>query len=512
MCAMPNPTPAATPGLLAAEPRVARTLALLVVGLVTAWRLATLAAGWVPLYADEMQYWTWSRDLAVGYDTKPPMIAWIIRLSTALAGDGSFGIRLSTPLIHAATALTLFWVGRALVSPRVGALSAICYIALPGISVSALVASVDPALLMFWAFALAAVIKAEGGGARPAAHPALWWALAGAFTGCALLTKYAAIAFPASLLLYLLIARRLRVFTTAGPYAYAAALLAVFSPNLMWNLATGFVAVGHVIQDGEYDTASLFNPREMLDFLGGQFAVFGPVTFGALLYAFARWRRSCGVPGVRLLLCFAVVLLGFMTVQALLSQANANWAAAAYVSATVAVVALMDVPRWRALLVWTLAAHLGLAVAVPLVEPVGQATGLFDNARRDPFRRMRGWDELAAAIDAVRQAHGDLPVVLDERRYIAAVMYHSARHLDGVHSWNADGRVDSQYDLSADAIALVGQDLLIVTRGNGSAYQGHFRELEALPDIAVPTHEDGGLLVHVWLGRGFLGYDDAGGS
>ena len=42
---------------------------------VTAWRQATLAAGWVPLYADEMQYWTWSRDLAVGYDTKPPMIA-----------------------------------------------------------------------------------------------------------------------------------------------------------------------------------------------------------------------------------------------------------------------------------------------------------------------------------------------------------------------------------------------------------------------------------------------------
>ena len=68
------------------------------------------------------------------------------------------------------------------------------------------------------------------------------------------------------------------------------------------------------------------------------------VTFGALLYAIARWQRSCQVPGVRLLLCFAVPLLGFMTVQGLLSQANANWAAAAYVSATVAVVALMDVP------------------------------------------------------------------------------------------------------------------------------------------------------------------------
>ncbi|MCA8933032.1 MAG: glycosyltransferase family 39 protein, partial [Rhodospirillaceae bacterium] len=424
MPATPSHSPTATPGLLAADPASARTLALLVVGLLTAWRLATLAAGWVPLYADEMQYWTWSRDLAVGYDTKPPMIAWLIRLTTAVAGDGSFGIRLSTPLVHATTALVLFWVGRTLVSPRVGALSAICYVALPGISVSALVVSVDPALLMFWAFGLAAVIKAEGGG-RPTAHPVLWWALAGAFTGCALLTKYAAVAFPVSLLLYLLLARRLRVFASAGPYAYAAALLAVFSPNLVWNFATGFVAVDHVIQDGEYDTASLFNPGEMLEFLGGQFGVFGPVTFGALLYAIARWQRSCQVPGVRLLLCFAVPLLGFMTVQGLLSQANANWAAAAYVSATVAVVALMDVPRWRRLLVWMLAAHLALAVAVPLVEPVGQATGLFHEARRDPFRRMRGWDELAAAIDAVRQAHGDLPVVLDERRYIAAVMYHS---------------------------------------------------------------------------------------
>ena len=321
MPATPSPSPTAAPGLLAADPASARTLALLVVGLLTAWRLATLAAGWVPLYADEMQYWTWSRDLAVGYDTKPPMIAWLIRLTTAVAGDGSFGIRLSTPLVHATTALVLFWVGRTLVSPRVGALSAICYVALPGISVSALVVSVDPALLMFWAFGLAAVIKAEGGG-RPTAHPVLWWALAGAFTGCALLTKYAAVAFPVSLLLYLLLARRLRVFASAGPYAYAAALLAVFSPNLVWNFATGFVAVDHVIQDGEYDTASLFNPGEMLEFLGGQFGVFGPVTFGALLYAIARWQRSCQVPGVRLLLCFAVPLLGFMTVQGLLSQAK----------------------------------------------------------------------------------------------------------------------------------------------------------------------------------------------
>ncbi|HCY54966.1 MAG TPA: glycosyl transferase, partial [Oceanicaulis sp.] len=40
-------------------------------------RIAGLMINPSSLYADETQYWVWSRDLDWGYFSKPPLIAWI---------------------------------------------------------------------------------------------------------------------------------------------------------------------------------------------------------------------------------------------------------------------------------------------------------------------------------------------------------------------------------------------------------------------------------------------------
>lgn len=44
-----------------------------------ALRLVALYTAKTDLVLDEAQYWTWSRELAFGYFSKPPMIAWVIR-------------------------------------------------------------------------------------------------------------------------------------------------------------------------------------------------------------------------------------------------------------------------------------------------------------------------------------------------------------------------------------------------------------------------------------------------
>jgi 4-amino-4-deoxy-L-arabinose transferase-like glycosyltransferase len=45
------------------------------------------------LYPDEAQYWLWSRDLAFGYFSKPPMIAWLIWATTGVGGDAEPWVR-----------------------------------------------------------------------------------------------------------------------------------------------------------------------------------------------------------------------------------------------------------------------------------------------------------------------------------------------------------------------------------------------------------------------------------
>ena len=39
------------------------------------------------LFGDEAQYWVWSKDLNLGYYSKPPFLPWVIALITGLLGN-----------------------------------------------------------------------------------------------------------------------------------------------------------------------------------------------------------------------------------------------------------------------------------------------------------------------------------------------------------------------------------------------------------------------------------------
>ena len=59
----------------------------------TAVRIWGLYVSTVDLYVDEAQYWAWSRDLAFGYFSKPPLLAWIIAASDQLCGSAEACVR-----------------------------------------------------------------------------------------------------------------------------------------------------------------------------------------------------------------------------------------------------------------------------------------------------------------------------------------------------------------------------------------------------------------------------------
>jgi len=66
------------------ERRAALWLLLALVPGLWLWRLAATWLNGAGLFVDEAQYWDWSRDLAWGYFSKPPVLAALIRVSTAL--------------------------------------------------------------------------------------------------------------------------------------------------------------------------------------------------------------------------------------------------------------------------------------------------------------------------------------------------------------------------------------------------------------------------------------------
>src|SRR5258707_5903783 len=135
------------------------------VAAITGLRLLWLAVQPADLFPDEAQYWVWSQQLALGYYSKPPLVAWLIAVTTGLFGDSEFAVRLSAPLLHAGAAVFVYGIGARLYDQRVRCWSALTYASLPGVSVSAFIISTDAPLMLFLAATLYAFVRArEAGG------------------------------------------------------------------------------------------------------------------------------------------------------------------------------------------------------------------------------------------------------------------------------------------------------------------------------------------------------------
>lgn len=440
--------------------RYALWLLLCVAG-ITGIRLAALHFSRTELFFDEAQYWFWSRELAFGYYSKPPLIGWIIRGATELCGMGEACIRAPSALIHGATAMLVYAIGRALYDERVGFWSGLLYATLPGVSLSSGLISTDVPLLFCTALALYALVQMR-------ASPSwVWSVVLGLAIGLGLNAKYAMSYFLLSLGVYALATRTgrslLRDIRLYGALGIAAAMIA---PNLWWNAQNKFATFAHTADNANW-SGSFLHLDNALEFVGGQFAVFGPILFAGLLILVLRWRRAATLTGntdaERLLFCFCLPVLAAILLQALISRAHANWAAFAYIAATVLVTAAFLHAGAKRLLRASLALH----VAIMLLVAVGGAfAGRFVlPGGADPYARVLGWRAMAEAAAAKAKAEGYRAIATDRRALAAELLYYLRDRDIPVVALRGDGRPRDHFELTRPLTEQTPRPVLVVTQG-----------------------------------------------
>lgn len=489
-------------------------LTLAVVGLVTLVRLTVLFVSPLQLYPDEAQYWLWSRDLAFGYFSKPPMVAWLIHATTVMGRDGEPFVRFSSPLLHACAALALFPVGRRLYGPWTGTTSSLLYLLTPGVALSSFVVSTDPALLACLALALWAYVvlqDATSGAGRIAAATGFGVAL-----GLGFLSKYAVLYALIGVVAHLAFSRPARqAWNLASAAAALAAFAVIAAPNIAWNAGHGFATVAHTASNANWGAGKLFNPLAFFTFLGEQFGVFGPIPFAVLAggAAWLAWRRRLTAQD-GLLLALAMPPLVIVAAQALISRANANWAAAAYVPG--AVLAAAWLIRWNARR-WLTATFVSQGIIAVAILVFTGAPALADRAGlANSYKRVRGWKELTGHVidraNLEQTASAPLSAVaLDDRFFFNEAAYYGRDYFGRpgggppLAMWIKGAAPENQAELSAPlTVANGGRVIVVALEGrNADAMAADFqaakgREIDNI-SLDLRHHRS----ATIFLGEGF---------
>ena len=422
---------------------------------VTLLRYIAIAATPLGLDVEEAQYWLWSQTPDAGYFSKPPMIAWVIGITTMAFGDTLFGVKAAAPLIQLVSAILIGRIARVAGGDAAGRLAALIWITLPASSIAGFVISTDSPMLMFLLAMLVVLGPLAAGGSLTIRQTGL----AGIFAGLAMMSKYAALYLPAGVVLWWLWEGR-REHPASLPHilVFGLGLLVSLAPNLVWNLGNGFVTVSHLGDNANLGAAAPSLTRS-LGFLVAQAGVVGPLVFALAATAIAaEWRKA----GARFWIALAAPALVAITIQACFSDANANWAVASWPPLIVLLSCWLAAPRagaWAARWKPGLgSAAISVNAALLLVALAAAATGSLGpfTPDSDPLRRLKGWQEHGRELARFMDEHGAEAVITQRRRDAAklhwelrgsghAVEIHDADGIPGNHfeqryPWRPSGR------------------------------------------------------------------------
>ena len=379
-------------------------------------RLVALRFSVVDLYADEAQYWSWSRDLALGYYTKPPLLAWIIAASGHVCGSAEWCVRAPAPLLYAATSLVVYAIGRQLYDERTGFWAALMTSLATGVVFSARIISTDVPLLFFWALALWAYVNLLAGPSRR------WAAVLGVSIGLGLLAKYAMIYLLPGMALAALFSKRARLLGSRSDFWLALAVAAlVVAPNIAWNAANSFATFHHT---GGLIVGEPVHPDLMrgLNFLAAQFAVFGPVVCAVMFIETFRVGSPALREEDRILIAFLVPALAVVTGFAVAVKAYDNWAAVSVISGVVLAAAILsrrDAVGWMRLSI-----AIGIVAQMVLIAGDSVADRLWLPSVGNPYHRTIGWRAFAEGAGAMAQQAGARTIATESRSDYATLRYY----------------------------------------------------------------------------------------
>ena len=429
------------------------------------------------LYADEAQYWTWSKELAFGYYSKPPMIAWLIAATTYIFGDSEFGVRIASPVLHFFIAINVGFITKELSTKPIAFLAAATYISLPAVTLSSSLITTDCLLLFCWSLCLLFFIKALR------SNKLYWWLLAGISAGFGLLSKYNMGLFIISVTLYLLLDKRYKLMKQHGFCCCLGLAALIYSPNLWWNVENNFVSYTHTGEITQLNK-KLIHPLKLIEFLVSQILMFGPLLSWVTIKSCFNIKNLMSDSNFKLLACFSLPSLLLISLLSLISNAYGNWAAPIYIALTIWV-SIYAYKHYLKVFVCSHILHLSIIVLFynyDLAEKFLKQN--LNITLPNPYQRLIGWQELGAELTKVKADFPNIQVICDDRKLLAEMRYYS---LKDILKWNPNHNINDHYDLTSSVGAKeIGQDLILISLHlKISELKSYFTDISTIKNVEI---------------------------
>jgi len=467
--------------------------------LLSLYRLWAVTTNGLDLYVDEAYYWLWAQQPAWGYYSKPPGIAMLIAATTGLLGDSTLAVKIGALLVYPLTALLVYAIALPRFGQRVAWWAALAFFTAPGVALSATIASTDILLLFFWALALWGWLRAL--------ESNRWsdWLLTGIAAGLGLLSKYNMALFALCACIQLLLTPGLR-HQFGNPRLWVAVAVAALCllPNLLWNAAHDFPTLQHTAEISGVGHQQL-RLGEAGQFLLDQAAVIGPVFYLMTLVWLWRLPRQ---PHARLTAGFSLPFLAVIAIVALSGEANANWAAPAIISLLIGLCAWsVQRPYWLA---GAVALNLLLGSALYHFDGLVQLTGLADSVRQDPFKRVRDWDSWGEQLQTFRTEAPGRCLLSSDREVLAQAGWQLRDSAPCLASWDPDGRIHHQFDISVPLQEGDQRPFLLVERQSTrvESITGRFEHAKPLGELIRLAGTRDEARWQIWQVDHFLGYQE----
>ncbi|MEN3033793.1 MAG: glycosyltransferase family 39 protein, partial [Aquificaceae bacterium] len=380
------------------------------------------------LTPEEAQYWDWSRHLDISYYSKPPMVAYLNAISSAILGISELGVRIVPLILSFLLSIFSFLY----IKNTIGEDLALRFVIISqlsiGFSLNSILATTDAPLLFFWVLGLFAINSAINYGQ-------LWrWVLSGSVFGLAFLSKFSAVLWIFCIGLFA-IARRRDLIKKPGLYV-SLVVFGVFTlPVIFWNIKHDFVSFRHVSALASKESSmSIYSPAE---FVLSQALIMSIVPFFLMTYGFIKLFKD---KRFEVFIFFSAPVFLFFFALSVFTKVEANWAGPALAGGfLIASYFIKGLNMWiYATLSVTI---LAIIHFTPLLDKIG--LGKILPPERDPAKVGIGWKSLGDVVSSIRT---DKEPILTPHYQIAAQLAFYVKSNPRTNCINL-GRRMNQYDL-----------------------------------------------------------------